>query len=575
MKGCASDSVQCSTPWALDIGPNTCGSDEEFSGDTMDDLEKGDTAINFIPCLKWLRRGVAKAQPDQLKLTTAELAEVIAQTQRQIDVVDGVADDDDDADEDEDVAGGQDEVETVDPPADTGPPLTEDERINREYGLDDYEAETGPASHALGLGELIAFANPRQDPYVADPELDDDASDVEDVQIRPTDNLVAVGHVEGHAATLELYVYNDVEDAFYVHHDILLPSLPLAIEWLSYEPGEETRGNLAAIGYMDPVIDVWDLDVIDGLEPAYRLGRAAQKKPKLKAVGHKDAVLSLAWNHHVEYILASGSVDETVLLWDLSSGEVKHKLTAHKEKIQSLQWHPFEANNLLTGCCDKQARVFDCRGADFKAWTVDGEVERVLWNHFNPFTFLVCTDSGYVHMIDVRQDQKPLWNLQAHSEGINGMSLSAQCPDTLITASSDHTLKVWDITDHRPACILEKTMAMGQLQCLEGCPDAPFVVCVGGDLPANNLRVWDIREATSVRNRFGDRKLRNPLGVSEFGYPTLNEAEPDTAMDASQAMEAMAIEPDEIAVIQPAPTGGAVGKFKKQKEKKKKKKSAF
>ena len=38
-------------------------------------------------------------------------------------------------------------------------------------------------------------------------------------------------------------VYNDVEDALYVHHDILLPSFPLALEWLSFEPGEKTKGN--------------------------------------------------------------------------------------------------------------------------------------------------------------------------------------------------------------------------------------------------------------------------------------------------------------------------------------------
>ena len=46
---------------------------------------------------------------------------------------------------------------------------------------------------------------------------------------RGTDNLILAGHVEGDAAMLEVYVYNDVEDALYVHHDILLPSLPLAL----------------------------------------------------------------------------------------------------------------------------------------------------------------------------------------------------------------------------------------------------------------------------------------------------------------------------------------------------------
>ena len=61
---------------------------------------------------------------------------------------------------------------------------------------------------------------------------------------------------------------------------------------------------------MNPVIEVWDLDLVDGLEPVFKLGSPAaassgkkkgKKGGKWKApVGHTDAVLSLAWNHHVE-----------------------------------------------------------------------------------------------------------------------------------------------------------------------------------------------------------------------------------------------------------------------------------
>lgn len=57
-------------------------------------------------------------------------------------------------------------------------------------------------------------------------------------------------------------------------------------------------GNLCAIGSMTPIIEVWDLDLIDCLEPAFKLGCKPSKKKNKKRVGHKDAVLDLAWNEN-------------------------------------------------------------------------------------------------------------------------------------------------------------------------------------------------------------------------------------------------------------------------------------
>lgn len=51
--------------------------------------------------------------------------------------------------------------------------------------------------------------------------------------------------------------------------------------------------------------------------------------------------------------MASGSVDQTVMLWDMSQGTVASTLTSHKEKVQTMKWHPFEMQTLLTGCCDE------------------------------------------------------------------------------------------------------------------------------------------------------------------------------------------------------------------------------
>jgi len=341
------------------------------------------------------------------------------------------------------------------------------------------------------------------------------------------------------------------------------------------------RSNLAAVGTMGPVIDVWDLDLVNSLEPEFSLGQKAVKKKKIKGYGHKDAVLSLAWNRNAEHILASGSVDKTVLIWDLHTAKVASTLTAHKDMIQALQWHPFEAQNLLTGSTDKVVRLFDCASDNtFKQWNVDGEVEKVLWNHFDPFTFLVATDTGVVQMFDARNDDKAVWTLKAHSEGVNGLVMSTQCPGCLITGSSDKTIKVWDIADGKPTCVHEQNMKLGMIHCMSGCPDAPFVTVMGGDKSSDNIKVFDVREAAAVRNRFGARKLTNPLGFSPFGYETANDAEPAAATTADDEMTeqlaSIKVEGDSAASARSnkaeASSGGAAGKFRKKEKKKKTKK---
>ena len=68
-----------------------------------------------------------------------------------------------------------------------------------------------------------------------------------------------------------------------------------------------------------------------------------------------------------------------------------------------------------------------------------------------------------------------------------------------MTVSADKTAKVWDIQDSsKPSMVHEwKALKLGGLVCADGCPDAPFVVCAGGDRPQDNLRVMDIREAAA------------------------------------------------------------------------------
>lgn len=57
-------------------------------------------------------------------------------------------------------------------------------------------------------------------------------------------------------------------------------------------------GNLCAVGFITPVIQVWDLDLVNCVEPAFKLGR---KPTRSRArVGHKKGVLDLSWNENFQ-----------------------------------------------------------------------------------------------------------------------------------------------------------------------------------------------------------------------------------------------------------------------------------
>lgn len=86
----------------------------------------------------------------------------------------------------------------------------------------------------------------------------------------------------------------------------MLSAFPLSVEWLSINPTSfekeiAQQGNFAIVSSFLPEIEIWDLDVVNAIEPTIILGgevsmsknkikKMKKKNPDYKPDSHKDSV---------------------------------------------------------------------------------------------------------------------------------------------------------------------------------------------------------------------------------------------------------------------------------------------
>ncbi|KAK3675647.1 rRNA-processing protein [Recurvomyces mirabilis] len=402
-----------------------------------------------------------------------------------------------------------------------------------EDGAEDDEEEGMDKSIFGTLGSLSYYKDNNDDPYLTLPTTGDasDDDEREELEITPSDNLVLAVKVEDEVAGLEVYVYEDTGSGnLYTHHDVMLPAIPLCVEWFDTRPNKATEfGNFAAVGTMDPDIELWDLDVVDNMYPTAILGQSSQttsgapmepamkkKKKKSKKANehyHVDSVLSLAANRSHRHLLASASADKTTKLWDLNTCTAAHSYTHHTDKVCALAWHPAQSAVLLSGSYDRTIVAADMRAPNTTVprWGVESDVEQLRWDPHNDNNFYVSTENGILHCFDARhmpttpEQSKATWTLQAHEKSLSSFSLNPTVPGFIATASTDRTVKLWNVTEAGPSMVVSRDLGVGKVFSANFAPDdaVAFRLAVAGSKGA--VQVWDTSTNRAVREAFATR----------------------------------------------------------------------
>jgi WD40 repeat protein len=255
-------------------------------------------------------------------------------------------------------------------------------------------------------------------------------------------------------------------------------------------------GNILAAGSSDDSVYIWDMAL--GGEPIKRLKR------------HSDDVVAVAFNPTDENILASSSVDNTLYVWNWLSGKVIKPLEGHTASVNAVAFNP-EGKILASGGSDSVVYLWEVSSGQ-KIQKLEGHTDAITAVKFSPDGSRLVSSSW--------DNTVRLWNVQSgleiqpfkkHPNSVNTVDFSPN-GKMLASGARDNIVRLWDLqSDKKMSLLLGHT---NNIAAVAFSPDGKFLVSGSWD---KTVRLWDVQAAQTVRTFEGHSSDVNSIAFSPNG----------------------------------------------------------
>ena len=225
---------------------------------------------------------------------------------------------------------------------------------------------------------------------------------------------------------------------------------------------------------------------------------ASDKPEVFVQLGHSDRVTSIAFSPDGKTFV-SGSADNTLKLWDVSTGKEIRTFRGHSGDVTSVAFSP-DGKIIISG----SGGLFD---NTLKLWDVStGKEIRTFRGHSDDVTSIAFSPDGKTFVSGSADNTLKLWDVstgkeirtfRGHSGGVTSVAFS---PDgkTFVSGSDDNTLKLWDVSTGKEIRTFKGNS--DRVRSVAFSPDGKMIVSGSHD---GTTRLWDIATGKEIAQMVG------------------------------------------------------------------------